>query len=158
MLKKIIKGNTEKLLKCEMLCIVEKNGKSWRVNFWKKNTNEMEVSSNFRKKASRVQDRPTKLKKALKNWKTKKVEKNCVQTLVKLLISEKSWNFKKNFAGEKIINFWKVLQKCKKRKIEKRANKIENKHRKVEEKPENNCRKFRQKLERTKKVQIWKNR
>ena len=80
----------------------------------------MEVSWNFQKKASTVQDRSTKLKNELKNWKTKKLKKG-VQTLVKLLMSEKSWNFKKKVSQvKKITNFWKLLQNCKKREIEKK--------------------------------------
>ena len=126
MLKKIIRGNIKILLKCKILCIVEKNGKSWRVNFWKKNSNEVEVSWNFQKKASTVQDRSTKLKNELKNWKTKKLKKG-VQMLVKLLMSEKSWNFKKKcFAGEKKRQLLKSAWEVQKAKIEKSAKKIEN--------------------------------
>ena len=36
-------------------------------------------------------------------------------------MSEKSWNFKKKVSQvKKITNFWKVLQNCKKREIEKK--------------------------------------
>ena len=118
--------------------------------FLKKNSNEKQVSSNFQKKPLEYKIGPRIYKMRLKIEKQKESRKG-VQTLVKLSISEKSWNFKKKFRRwKKIVNFWKLLQKSKKRKIEKRANEIENKHQKVEEKPENIYRKFRKKLGRPK--------
>ena len=122
--KKSLKVTSKNFWNAKYYALLRKTIKiKLKSKFLKKNSNEVEVSSNIRKGDSRVQDRSTKLKNELKNWKTKKLRKG-VQTLVKLLISEKVEISKKISQVKKSSTSEKCFRSAKSAKLKKEQIKL----------------------------------
>ena len=155
MMKKV---NIKLLLEYELLCVFERNGKNWRLNFWTKTQSKWRCHQFCKKRPLKCKTCPRSWDVRLKFEKQKEFEE-IVKMLVLGLKSEKKAHIsiKKVSKVKKTHLLLKSASKVQKQlSFLKKAVKVEINHQKMELKPENKYRKSWKKLQWTKNCKVEK--